>query len=188
MSKRFDIVDTLIPNLQIMQRKPISDSRGYLERLFCSEELQMLTAGNKPIVQINHTSTASRGTVRGMHFQHPPHAETKFVSCLRGAVFDVAVDLRKGSPTFLCWHAELLSADNYKTLVIPEGFAHGFQTLTDDCEMLYFHTASHQPRAEGGLNAQDPLLAIAWPLPVARLSPRDAMHPLLSTEFTGVGP
>ena len=96
--------------------------------------------------------TASRGTVRGMHFQHPPHAETKFVSCLRGEVFDVAVDLRNGSPTFLHWHAEILSADNHRTLVIPEGFAHGFQTLSDDCEMLYFHTAAYNPEAEGGLN------------------------------------
>jgi len=98
------------------------------------------------------------------------------------------VDLRDNSPTFLRWHAEVLSADNHKTLVIPEGFAHGFQTLTDDCEMLYFHTATYQPGAEGGLNAQDPRLAIQWPLPVAGLSLRDAAHPLLDDEFTGVAP
>lgn len=187
MSTRFDILDTPLPGLRILQRKPIGDSRGYLERLFCTDELQALAPG-RHIAQINHTLTASRGTMRGMHFQRPPHAEIKFVSCLRGEVFDVAVDLRDNSPTFLRWHAEVLSADNHKTLVIPEGFAHGFQTLTDDCEMLYFHTAAYQPSAEGGLNVQDPRLAIQWPLPVAGLSPRDAAHPLLSEDFTGVVP
>lgn len=187
MSARFDILETPLSGLRILQRKPIGDNRGYLERLFCSEELQALAAG-RHIAQINHTLTASNGTVRGMHFQRPPHAEIKFVSCLRGEVFDVAVDLRDNSPTFLCWHAEVLSADNHRTLVIPEGFAHGFQTLTDDCEMLYFHTAAYQPGAEGGLNAQDPRLAIQWPLPVVGLSPRDSAHPLLGEGFTGVAP
>lgn len=187
MSTRFDILGTPLPGLRILQRKPIGDSRGYLERLFCTEELQALAPG-RHIAQINHTLTASRGTVRGMHFQRLPHAEIKFVSCLRGEVFDVAVDLRDNSPTFLRWHAEVLSADNHKTLVIPEGFAHGFQTLTNDCEMLYFHTAAYQPGAEDGLNAQDPRLAIQWPLPVAGLSPRDATHPLLDNDFTGVAP
>lgn len=185
MSTRFDILDTPLDGLCVLQRKLIGDSRGYLERLFCAEELQILAPG-KNIAQINHTLTASHGTVRGMHYQHPPHAEIKFVSCLRGEVFDVAVDLRHNSPTFLRWHAEVLSADNHKTLVIPEGFAHGFQALTDDCEMLYFHTAAYQPGAEGGLNAQDPRLAIFWPLPVTELSPRDAAHPFLNKTFIGV--
>lgn len=187
MSARFDILDTPLPGLRVLQRKPMGDSRGYLERLYCSEELQSLASG-KAVAQINHTLTASRGTVRGMHFQRPPYAEVKFVSCLRGEVFDVAVDLRHNSPTFLRWYAELLSADNHKTLVIPEGFAHGFQTLTDDCEMLYFHTAAYQPAAEGGLNVQDSRLAIRWPLPVAGLSPRDAAHPMLDGSFVGMAP
>jgi dTDP-4-dehydrorhamnose 3,5-epimerase len=187
MSIRFDILDTPLAGLRMLLRKPIGDSRGYLERLFCTEELQPLASG-RHIAQINHTLTAVRGTVRGMHFQHPPHAETKFVSCLRGEVFDVAVDLRHNSPTFLRWHAERLSADNHKTFVIPEGFAHGFQVLTDDCEMLYFHTATFQPGAEGGLNAEDPRLAIQWPLLVVGLSPRDAAHPLLNEDFIGVPP
>lgn len=187
MNTRFDILDTPLAGLRILQRKPIGDNRGYLERLFCSEELRVLAPG-KHIEQINRTLTASRGTVRGLHLQRPPHAEIKFVSCLRGEVFDVAVDLRHNSPTFLRWHAEVLSAENHKTLVIPEGFAHGFQTLTDNCEMLYFHTAPYQPAAEGGLNVQDPRLAIQWPLPVSGLSPRDAAHPLLADDFTGVAP
>lgn len=185
MSIRFEILETPLSDLRVVQRKPIGDSRGYLERLFCNEELQML-APAKYIAQINHTLTALRGTVRGIHFQRPPHAEIKFVSCLRGEVFDVAVDLRHNSPTFLRWHVELLSADNHKTLVIPEGFAHGFQTLTDNCEMLYFHTHTYQPGAEGGLNAQDPRLAIQWPLPVGGVSPRDAGHPFLDENFSGM--
>lgn len=185
MSDRFEILATPITGLHTLQRKPIGDSRGYLERLFCADALQALIPG-RGIVQVNHTLTVGRGTVRGLHFQHPPHAETKFVHCLRGEVFDVAVDLRRGSPTFLHWHAEVLSAANHRTFVIPEGFAHGFQALADDCEMLYFHTAAYSQAAEGGLNAQDPRLAIRWPLPVGGFSPRDATHPMLNGAFRGI--
>lgn len=187
MSQRFEIFHTPIEGLQVLQRKPIGDPRGYLERLFCSEELAPLL-GARRIVQVNHTLTRRRGTVRGLHFQHPPHAETKIVQCLRGEVFDVAVDLRQGSPTFLRWHAESLSGDNHRSLLIPEGFAHGFQALCDDCEMLYFHTAAHAPEAEGGVHPTDPCLAIPWPLPITELSPRDASHPFLTDAFKGVAP
>ncbi len=185
MSGRFDILPTPLADLRLLQRKPLGDSRGYLERLFCLRELAEIL-GERHIVQINHTLTASRGTVRGMHFQRPPHAETKFVSCLRGEVFDVAVDLRRGSPTFLRWHGEILSADNHRTLVIPEGFAHGFQTLCDDCEMLYFHTTAYHAEAEGGVNALDARLSIDWPLPVHGLSARDATHPMINNDFSGI--
>ena len=185
MSSRFDILDTALASLRVLQRNPIGDNRGFLERLFCIDELQTL-APHKHIAQINQTLTALVGTVRGMHFQCPPHAEIKFVSCLRGEVFDVAVDLRHNSPTFLHWHAEVLSERNRKTLVIPEGFAHGFQTLTDNCEMLYFHTHPFHPEAEGGLNPQDPSLAITWPLAIAAVSDRDAAHPMLNESFSGM--
>lgn len=185
MSERFDILDTRLQGLKVVQRKPRGDSRGFLERMFCTEELQSLLAG-RAIAQINHTLTEWRATVRGLHFQLPPHAETKFVSCLRGEVFDVAVDLRRGSSTFLQWHSEVLSAGNHKTLLIPEGFAHGFQTLTDDCQMLYFHSAPFQPLAESGLNANDPRLAIQWPEPITHTSARDAAHPLLTDAFAGI--
>ena len=185
MSSRFDILDTPIEGLRLIQRKPICDARGHLERLYCSDELQALIPG-KDIMQINHTLTIKCGTVRGMHFQHPPYAETKFVSCLRGEVFDVAVDLRRNSSTFLHWHAEVLSADNHKTLVIPEGFAHGFQTLAADCEMLYFHTAIYRPDAEGGLHALDPRLAILWPEAITEISPRDATLPPVPDNFSEV--
>ncbi|MDR2186446.1 MAG: dTDP-4-dehydrorhamnose 3,5-epimerase family protein [Azonexus sp.] len=185
MSGRFEIQKTPLSGLNVIVRKPMGDSRGYLERMFCMDDLEEIL-GKRQVVQINHTLTQAKGTVRGMHFQYAPHAEMKLVSCLRGEVFDVAVDLRKNSPTFLHWHAELLSADNHKTLAIPEGFAHGFQTLTDDCELLYLHTASYAPNAEAGLNPQDARLVIQWPLPIAEMSPRDATHPAIAADFEGV--
>lgn len=185
MTSRFDLIETPLAGLFLIQRKPVGDDRGYFERLYCTDELQALSPG-KRIVQINRTLTVKRGAVRGMHFQQPPHAEIKLVSCLRGEVFDVAVDLRENSPTFLHWHAEILSADNHKTLAIPEGFAHGFQTLTDHCEMLYFHTAAYHPEAEHALNVRDPLLAIRWPETISELSSRDAAQPMLNEDFKGV--
>ena len=126
---RFRIQSTPLSGLQVITRQMLGDHRGFLSRLFCADELAQ-AGWTKPIAQINHTYTAKKGTVRGMHFQHPPHAEMKLVSCIRGEVWDVAVDLRANSPTFLHWHAEVLSADNHKALLIPEGFAHGFQTLS----------------------------------------------------------
>lgn len=185
MSDRFDIRETSIPGLTVIQRKPLQDSRGYLERVFCMQELSEIMRG-RSIVQINRTLTSRRGTVRGMHYQEPPHAEAKLVSCLRGEVFDVAVDLRRSSPTFLQWHAERLSEENRRTLAIPEGFAHGFQTLTDECELLYLHTAAYAREAERGLSPRDPRLSLDWPLEIAEMSPRDAEHPLLGPNFTGI--
>jgi dTDP-4-dehydrorhamnose 3,5-epimerase len=185
VSHRFDILTTAIDGLHILPRDPMGDRRGCLERLFCAQELQPIMTG-RPVVQINRTLTVRSGTVRGLHFQVPPHAEMKLISCLRGEVFDVAVDIRTGSPTFLQWHAEILSPDNHKTMAIPEGFAHGFQTLTDDCEMLYFHTAYYNAKAEGGLNPKDPKLGIGWPLAVADLSERDSKHAWLTPEYKGI--
>lgn len=182
---RFIVTGLPLNGLKLVERQRLGDSRGFLSRLFCSDELA--AAGwAKPIAQINHTYTATRGTVRGLHFQHPPHAEMKLVSCIRGEVWDVAVDMRAGSPTFLHWHAERLSADNCRALLIPEGFAHGFQALTDDVELLYCHSAAYAHDAEAGLNPLDAGLAIAWPLPVTEISTRDAAHPLTETGFEGV--
>lgn len=110
----------------------------------------------------------------------------KLVRCLRGRVWDVAVDLRRGSATFLEWHAEELSGDNYKMIVIPEGFAHGFQALESSCELLYLHTNYYMKSFEGGVPYDDPLLAIAWPHPAAELSVRDMNHALLTSEFNGI--
>ena len=162
---RFLITEMPLSGLKLIERKKIGDSRGFLSRLFCMEELS--AAGwVKPVAQINHTYTANKGTVRGMHFQREPHAEMKLVTCIRGEIFDVAMDVRAGSPTFLKWHGEILSADNCKALLIPEGFAHGFQTLTDDVELIYFHSAAYSPDAESGLNPNDRMLSIKWSLPI----------------------
>lgn len=182
---RFTVTDLPLTGLKRVQRQRLGDSRGFLTRLFCAEEL--LAAGwTKPIAQINHTHTAKKGTVRGLHFQYAPHAEMKLVSCLRGEIWDVAVDLRVNSPTFLRWHAELLSAENGAAFLIPEGFAHGFQTLTNDVEMLYCHSAAYAAAAESGLNPADPLLGIEWPLPITELSARDRAHAKLGSDFKGV--
>lgn len=180
MSSRFDIRPTPIADLLVLRRKPIGDSRGFLERLYCANDLSNLI-GPRSILQINRTFTSLRGTLRGLHYQHPPHAEMKLVTCLRGEVLDIALDLRPDSPTFGKWHAEKLGAEHGLTLAIPEGFAHGFQTLTEDCEMLYFHTARHHPPAEAGIDPLDPALAIPWPLPAAEMSERDRSHPRLSS-------
>jgi dTDP-4-dehydrorhamnose 3,5-epimerase len=178
MSNRFDIVETPIGGLLRLERIRIGDERGWLERMFCADELR--PAGwISPIAQINRTLTLNRGTVRGMHFQHPPHEEAKLVSCLAGEVFDVAIDMRKNSPTYLHWHGEVLSAGNARSLLIPEGFAHGFQTMSDRVEMLYFHSAAYAPTSEDGLRPDDPALDIAWPLAISEMSERDRNHKLL---------
>lgn len=184
---RFDFLPTLLPGVTVVQRKPVEDTRGFFARFWCAEEF--LAAGwRHPIAQINHTSTRKKGAVRGLHFQYPPHAEAKLVSCLKGEVFDVAVDLRRNSPTFLQWHAEVLSAENRRSLLIPEGFAHGFQTLAEDCELIYLHSAPYRPEAEGALNVADPELSIAWPLAIAELSDRDRAHPFVTSDFGGIVP
>ncbi len=182
---RFNFHPTPLPGLTLVERQPIGDSRGFFARLYCTEEFR--AAGwHKPIAQINHTLTRKQGAVRGLHFQHPPHAEGKLVSCFKGQIFDVAVDLRQGSPTFLHWHGAILSAENHRSLLIPEGFAHGFQTLTDDCELFYLHTTPFHAEAESALHVKDPKLGIAWPLPIAELSERDQVHPFIGPDFLGI--
>ena len=182
---RFSMNEPGIPGLQVVKRKPIEDERGFLGRLYCQETFSQFIA-EKGVRQVNHTLTRKSGVVRGMHFQRPPHAETKIVSCLKGEVLDIAVDLRKDSPTFLQHHSVILSEDNFLSFLIPEGFAHGFQTLTTDCELLYFHTADYNVEAEDGLNALDPLLAIKWLMPISERSARDIASPMLTDNFSGV--
>jgi dTDP-4-dehydrorhamnose 3,5-epimerase len=182
---RFDFYPTALAGLMLVQRKATEDERGFFSRFFCDAEFE--GAGlKKPITQINQTLTRKKGAVRGMHFQYPPYAETKIVNCLRGEIFDVAVDLRSGSSTFLRWHAEILSAENRRSLLIPEGFAHGFQALTNDCELIYLHTTVFRPEAEGALNVVDPRLEIEWPLPIAESSERDNAHPFIGADYRGV--
>jgi len=138
------------------------------------------------VAQINHSMTRRRGSVRGLHFQFPPSAEMKLVTCLRGGVWDVGVDLRRDSPTFLHWHAEELTPENGRALLIPEGFAHGFQTLTGDAELLYFHSVAYDSGREGGVNPTDPKLRITWPLEITEQSDRDCTRPMLDNDFEGI--
>jgi dTDP-4-dehydrorhamnose 3,5-epimerase len=182
---RLDFFTTPLAGLMLVQRKPVDDSRGYFSRFFCAAEFAH--AGlQKPLSQINHTLTRNKGAVRGLHYQMPPDAEMKVVSCLKGEVFDVAVDLRKNSPTFLQWHAEILSEDNQRSLLIPEGFAHGFQTLTANCELIYLHTCPYVKESEAALNVLDPRLGISWPISMTELSDRDRLHPMITNKFEGV--
>ncbi|RJR41479.1 MAG: dTDP-4-keto-6-deoxy-D-glucose epimerase [Deltaproteobacteria bacterium] len=168
----------------LVDAEPFEDHRGLFARFFCTRELARLL-GDRQIVNINLSRNRQAGTIRGMHFQHHPHQEMKLVRCLRGAVFDVLVDLRPESPSFLRWHGEVLSAANLKMLCLPEGFAHGFQTLEPDSEMLYLHTAFYAPEAQGGLRYDDPAVGIEWPLPVSEISQRDASHPYLKVSRGG---
>ncbi len=180
--KRFEITELPLKGLKLVKRTVLADHRGFFTRLFCAEGLKSIWGTS--IAQINHTLTKQTGSVRGMHFQIPPSAETKLVTCIRGRIWDVAVDVRAESPTFLQWHSAELSPDNQCSFLIPPGFAHGFQTLTDDCELVYLHSEFYSPINERGLHPQDPVLGIRWPLPVENLSSRDAAHPSASELFS----
>lgn len=161
------------------------DHRGWFARTYCKNEFAEI-GHTKEFVQMNQSYTKEKGTLRGMHFQHPPFREIKLVRCITGAVYDVIVDLRAGSSTFLQWFGTELSAVNHKMLYIPEGFAHGFQTLEKDSALLYHHTEFYTPDAEGGLRYDDPALSLTWPLPVAVISERDARHPFVDKNFKGI--
>lgn len=185
MTKRFVSHELPLKGLQLIERAPLVDHRGFLQRLYCNKSFAEMGIAES-IVQMNHTLTHSVGSVRGMHFQHAPYAEVKVVSCLRGCVFDVAVDLRQNSPTFLKWHGVVLSAELNNSLLIPKGFAHGYQTLVNDCELLYFHTNEYQSSAESGVSPLDPSIGIVWPLTVTEMSERDKNHPRVATNFKGL--
>jgi dTDP-4-dehydrorhamnose 3,5-epimerase len=161
------------------------DQRGSLSRIFCQKTLSPFLK-NKSIRQINRTFTRKEGVVRGLHFQNPPFAEIKIVSCTKGEVWDVAIDLRKESPTFLCYYGVNLSENNPQCFFIPEGFAHGFQTLVPNCEMLYFHTEDYNSHAEGVINSNDPRISIKWPKFITERSERDSNCPMLGNKFLGI--
>lgn len=178
LTPRFEFHPTPLAGVWRVARKPIRDARGFFARLYCAEEFRAIGL-DLPIAQINHSHSRQAGTVRGLHFQHPPHHETKIVSCPVGAIFDVAVDLRRGSPTFLQWYGAELSAANQQSLVIPPGFAHGFQTLSTDAETIYFVTAPYSGAAEDGVHPFDPAVGIVWPVPPTEVSERDAKRAML---------
>lgn len=168
---------TKIENVFLIDPDIHNDSRGYFMRSFCARELAVLP-GRFAAAQINRSLTKTRGTIRGMHFQRAPHAEKKIVQCIRGAAFDVVIDLRPDSPTFGKWFACELTAENKTLLFVPEGCAHGFQTLTDDCEMEYVMSEFHHPESAAGVRWDDPFFTIDWPFPSPLLSEQDASWPL----------
>lgn len=172
---------TPINDLLVAVPEPFADERGWFARIFDNE---LFEKAGIPVEwrQVNHSFTKSKGTIRGMHFQYAPYEEIKMVKCIRGKVWDVAIDLRRDSPTYLKHFAAILSPGNNHMMVIPKGFAHGFQTLEDDSALIYFHSERYTPGNEGGLRYDDPALAIEWPLPVTVISDRDKNHPLLPIE------
>lgn len=187
MNERFAMLPTPIAGVILAQRQPVNDARGWFERVFCADEFSVLGLKD-PVMQINQSFTAVAGAVRGMHFQHSPSAEWKVISCVEGEVFDVVVDLRQGSPTFLRWHGEALSASNHRSMIVPPGVAHGFQTQTDHCRMLYLHSQPFNPDREAGISAIDPALKIVWPRPITLMSDRDKTLPVISPGFGGFVP
>lgn len=179
-------VETGLADAMLIEQERMADSRGYFARTLCAGEFA--TAGlARSFVQANHSHNVRAGTLRGMHFQKAPHAEVKLVRCLRGAIHDVIIDVRPDSPTFGHWQGFDLTAENGTTLYVPEGFAHGFQTLMDDTDVTYHVTHPYTPGAEGGLRFDDPLFGIEWPRPVSVISDKDAAWPLTNREALGRG-
>ena len=171
----------------LVQIKPTiySDERGGFFRYVCHNEFE--NAGlNAHFVQMNQSINHNKGTLRGMHYQEPPHAEEKLVRCIKGAVQDIVVDLRKDSPTFLKYYSITLSEQNRIAIYIPKGFAHGFITLENNTELIYHHTAFYNPTSERGIQYNDPQLNITWPIMPEVISERDLNHSLLSTNFNGL--
>src|SRR5436190_2976 len=153
----------------VIGTSPTKDDRGAFTRLYCERQLMAVDHNNR-IVQVNHSMTRESGTIRGMHFQNPPDAEVKIIRCLKGSVYDVVIDLRTGSDTFLSWYGVELSFENGFMNYIPEGCAHGFQSLEDNTELLYLHTAFYNKENEGGVRFDDPKFSISWPLSATHVS------------------
>ena len=176
---------TEIDGLYIAELSPIYDDRGSFARAFCEDELKSVGV-LKHIKQINHSYAKKSGSIRGMHYQNHPFTEMKLVRCLSGKIFDVVVDIRRDSKTFLKWHGEILSQDNNKMMIIPEGFAHGFQVIKPNSQLLYFHTENYHPECEGGILYNDPMVNIDWPLQCSDVSMKDSNHNLLDSLFKGI--
>lgn len=176
---------TALQGCYIITPDLMEDNRGWFSRVFCKKEFAAI-GHDKEWVQLNHSFTRAKGSLRGMHFQYPPFREIKMVRCIAGGVYDVVIDLREGSSTFLQSTGVELSAANRQMLYIPEGFAHGFQTLVDNTELLYHHTAFYEPGHEGAIRYDEPLAAIKWPLQATEISERDRQHAYLTENFKGI--
>jgi dTDP-4-dehydrorhamnose 3,5-epimerase len=176
--------ETSVSGVFLLDLERREDDRGFFARAFCSREF----AGhglNARVVQANISSTATKGALRGMHYQVPPAGETKLVRCIRGAIWDVVIDMREGSPTYLQHVAVELSADNHRAIYIPEMLAHGNQALTDNVELFYLVSEFYTPGCERGVRYDDPAVGIRWPLPITVISQKDASWPLLEPRTVG---
>ncbi|GGA90322.1 dTDP-4-dehydrorhamnose 3,5-epimerase [Neiella marina] len=168
-----------------IRHKVFADQRGMFKRIGCHQTLLDAGVDAQPR-QVNCSMTPVKGTVRGMHYQMPPAAEVKIVNCFHGELFDVLIDLRPNSATFLQWHGERLSADSHTSLIVPKGFAHGFQALSDNVLMMYLNSTDYSPDLEGGLNPLDPTINVKWPLPVVGLSAKDGGREFIDSHFDGI--
>jgi len=177
--------ETSIHGCFVIGCEPVKDERGIFYRTFDRQEFERM-GRTKTFIQHNVSINHKKGTVRGMHYQVPPHAEAKLIQCIAGKVFDVILDLRKNSATFLKWISVELSAEACNQVWIPEGCAHGFQTLEDHSTLLYCHTAAYNKDAEAGIRTDDPQIRVSFPLPVSAISMRDQNHPLLASTFNGL--
>jgi dTDP-4-dehydrorhamnose 3,5-epimerase len=180
-----NIISTRLPGVKIIERRIIADDRGSFFRLYCDEELADAGLVN-PVRQINFSHATDNHTTKGIHFQIPPFAEDKIITCTRGEFFDVAVDLRKDSPTFLQWFSIILSEENRRSILIPRGFGHGCQSLKDGSSLLYLHTNTYSPAAERGFNILDKTLGIEWPHSPSHLSLRDSGLPEIPAGYAGI--
>ncbi len=168
--------ETKLAGAFIIDVQRLSDERGFFGRSWCEDEFAARGI-NMPPVQANLSSNPRKGTLRGMHYQLPPHEETKLVRCTRGAIADVIVDLREESPTYRQWIAVELTAENFRMLFVPGRFAHGFLTLADDTDVAYQVSAKYAPGAERGLRWNDPAIGIEWPFAPVLVSAKDGAHP-----------
>jgi dTDP-4-dehydrorhamnose 3,5-epimerase len=166
---------TPLEGLYLLKPNILRDERGLFARTFCKREFEEV-GFEKEFVQFNHSFNSKKGTLRGMHFQLAPFTETKLIRCVEGRVWDVAVDLRKDSPTYLRHFGIELSKENMLSILIPDGFAHGFQTLEDNSALIYHHTDYYTPEVESGIRYNDPVLGILWPLPVSYISVKDTNY------------
>lgn len=178
-------ISTPIKDLFILKTVRIEDERGHLSRLFCSKEIESL-GWKSPLKQVNFTRTLQKGTVRGFHFQSQPHSEYKYVRCIRGKIFDTALDLRKNSKSFLQTHSQILTDENDLGFLIPPGVAHGFQSLTNNTELLYMHSEFYVPDSDCGINPMDPQVNVEWPREITTISQKDASQPFLPLNYEGI--
>lgn len=178
-------IETPLHGLYVIEHKKLRDERGLFARTFCKHEFLQI-GFTKELVQFNHSFNVKKGTIRGMHYQNQPFSECKLIRCVQGKVFDIAIDIRKNSPTYLRHFGIELSQENMLSIFIPEGFAHGFQTLEHNTSLIYHHSEYYTPQADAGIRHNDPEINIYWPLSAENLSEKDKSYPLIDEKFEGI--